>query len=214
VLWEKGDALKAIQQGGWTFVVLQEQSTLGFEPRENEVPQINDPAMFFDYSRRFDAEIKKAGAKTVFYLTWSRRDSPQNQAKLTAAYTSIAKELDATLVPVGPAWEAALHERPTFALHQVDKAHPTPAGTYLAACVFYARLFHRDPAGLPRRIVDKPVDIEGRIFEAELDGVFSSPSTAELMNLSQSDARFLQAVAWKSTLKGEAEPKSLSMRQR
>jgi hypothetical protein len=196
-LWETGEALKAIQKGGWTYVVLQEQSTLGAGGSENGVPKINDPAMFFEYARRFDAEIHKAGAKTVFYLTWARRDSPQNQAKLTAAYTSIAKELSAVLVPVGPAWERSIAERPDLVLHQIDSSHPTRAGTYLAASVFYALLLKRDPAGLPARVTGKPVDMAGRVLEAESGGVFSSPATVALIDLTPDDARFLQAIAGK-----------------
>jgi hypothetical protein len=197
-LWEKGDAIKTIQQGGWTYVVLQEQSTLGQGRSINGIPQINDPAMFFEYGRRFDAEIRKAGAKTVFYMTWARHDSPQNQAKLSAAYTSIAKELGAILVPVGQAWEMSLHEKPNLALHQIDNSHPTPAGTYLAACVFYAVLLKRNPAGLPARVTGNPVDMEGRVFAADSNGLLSSPPTVELINLRQDDARFLQAIARKS----------------
>jgi hypothetical protein len=198
VLWDKGEALNAIQQGHWTYVVLQEQSTLGPGPTENGVPQINDPSRFFEYARRFDAEIKKSGAKTVFFLTWARQDSPQNQAKLTAAYTRIAQELGAILVPVGTAWQAALHDRPALALHQLDKSHPTSAGTYLAACVFYATLFRRDPTGLPARVVGKPVAMDGRVLEAESHGVFSSPSSVELINLAPDVARFLQTIAARS----------------
>ena len=197
-LWESGEALKAIQQGGWTYVVLQEQSTLGAGPRENGIPQINSPAIFFEYARRFDEEIRKTGAKTAFYLTWARRDSLQNQAKLTAAYSSIARELDAVLVPVGPAWETSIHEKPDLVLHQIDNSHPTPAGTYLAACVFYAVLLKRNPTDLPARVTSKPVDLAGRVFEAESNGVLSSPATVALIDLTLQDAHFLQAIAWKS----------------
>ena len=202
-LWENGEALKAIQQGGWTYVVLQEQSTLGAGPSEDGIPQIHDSSMFFEYARRFDAEIHKAGAKTVFYLTWARRDSPQNQTKLTAAYTSIAKELSAVVVSVGPAWETSIHERPSLPLHQVDNSHPTPAGTYLAACVFYAVLFKRNPAGLLARVTGKPVDMAGRVLEAESHGLVSSPATVALIDLGPDDAHFLQAIAWRFRLPGD-----------
>jgi hypothetical protein len=35
-----------------------------------------------------------------------------------------------------------------LALHDRDQSHPTPAGTYLAACVFLAALFNQNPVGL------------------------------------------------------------------
>lgn len=199
-LWDAGDALKIVRQGGWSYVVLQEQSALGDGPTdENGIPQISDPSTFYDYSRRFDSEIKGSGAKTVFYLTWARRDSPGNQSKLAAAYTSIAKERGGILVPAGLAWEAAIHEKPNQLLHQVDKSHPTPAGTYLTACVFYSVLFRKSPIGLPARFVGKPVDMKGHIFEAQSHDLLSSPAVAELVNLSPQDALFLQSIAWNVT---------------
>lgn len=195
-LWEKGDALKAIRQGHWTYVVLQEQSTLGQVP--GGLAGINDPATFYEYARRFDAEIRKAGAKTAFYMTWARQTAPQNQAKLTAAYTSIARELGATLVPVGEAWQAALRQDPSLALHQADHSHPTPAGTYLAACVFYATLVGRNPEGLPAQVVGRPVDIDGHVFDnGGAEGVHSSPPLADLIDLPANEAKMLQGVAWK-----------------
>ena len=45
--------------------------------------------------------------------------------------------------PVGDAWERSLAERPAIVLHDADGSHPSPAGTYLAACVFYAVLTGR-----------------------------------------------------------------------
>lgn len=210
-LWEQGDALKAIQEGGWTWVVLQEQSTLGQGPRVDGIPQINDPAAFYNYARHFDAEIKKSGAKTAFYLTWSRQDSPQSQAKLTAAYSSIATELSAVLVPVGTAWQVVVHEKPQLALYQTDKSHPTPAGTYLAACTFYATLFKRNPAGLPSHLVGSPVDMGGKVFDAQSGTVSSSPSQAELVNLTPEDAHYLQTIAWQSVQNHDARAKSSSL---
>ncbi len=97
-----------------------------------------------------------------------------------------------------------------LALHQMDKAHPSPAGTYLAACVFYATLFKRDPTGLPARVIGKPVDIDGRVLETEWHGVFSSPNTLELVNLAPADARFLQMIAWHASPEGEPRVKSRS----
>jgi hypothetical protein len=60
-LWEQGEALAAIKRGGWAFVVLQEQSTLGNAPMVDGKPQIADPKTFHEYARLFDAEIKIGG---------------------------------------------------------------------------------------------------------------------------------------------------------
>jgi hypothetical protein len=198
-LWEHGSALKAIQEGVWTHVVLQEQSTLGLALDLDGIPQISDPAVFHRYAFLFDTEIKRNGAKTVFYLTWPRQNAPQNQVKLTSAYGSIAQKLGALLVPVGPAWERVVRERPGLPLYQADRSHPTAAGTYLAACSFFTALFKRSPEGLPALVVDRPVDMDGHLFDAESQGpqrILSSPGRAELVNLQPDDARFLQRIAW------------------
>ena len=125
--WEQGTAKKAIQEGKWDFVVLQEYSLLPAQ----------DPERMYKYARQFDAEIKKNGAKTVLFLTWARRGQPEMQLSLDRAYYTLAKELDALVAPVGPAWQLALGLSPTIALHMDDGSHPTPTGTYLTACVFY-----------------------------------------------------------------------------
>ena len=137
--WEEGDARAAIARGGWDYVVLQELSTR---------PIADAPAMH-KYARLFDGEIKSAGAKTVFYMTWARFHEPEKQRAITRAYETIGKELNALVARVGPAWERVLEQRPGLKLHAEDRIHPTPAGTYLAACVFYATITGDSPEGLP-----------------------------------------------------------------
>jgi len=192
-LWEEGQAVAAIKRSGWDYVVLQEQSTLGFAPMVNGLPTIADPKVFQEYARLFDAEIKKTGAQTVFYLTWARQNAPETQAQLSAAYQAIANELKAKLAPVGLAWAAALEQNPGLALHREDKSHPTPAGTYLAACVFYATLYEQSPAGLTGVVMGQSPEL--------LDGRIESEEMVELARLNAAEAKFLQQVAWDTVKK-------------
>ena len=136
--WDRGDALKLLEGSKWDFVSLQEQSTLPFK----------NPARMREYVSKFDEAIRKHGARTVLYLTWARQDAPERQAEITEAFTSAARETGALVVPVGPAWEAALRESPGLPLYDADKSHPSLAGSYLAACVFYSVLFRESPVGL------------------------------------------------------------------
>ncbi|MFQ5694804.1 MAG: hypothetical protein ACE5HB_02345 [Terriglobia bacterium] len=62
---------------------------------------LEDRERMFDYARRFDAEIRKAGAKTVLFLTWARAGRPQSQADLDWAYFDLGRELEAVVAPVG-----------------------------------------------------------------------------------------------------------------
>jgi hypothetical protein len=135
--FNKGLALASIRSREFDTVVLQEQSTL----------PVKGPARMAENVRLFDGPIREAGAKMVLYLTWARRHAPESQAAITGAYTSIGRELGATVVPAGVAWERVLTEHPGIVLHDKDGSHPNLAGSYLAACVFFAVLFAESPVG-------------------------------------------------------------------
>ena len=177
--WEGGEALKALHQSKWDYVILQEQSLL----------PINEPETMYKYARLFDAEIKKAGAKTIFYLTWARQNQPENQTKLNEAYLSIAKELGALVAPAGIAWQTAFREDAKLELHTQDQSHPNPTGSYLTACVLYAVIFARSPEGLTARIAGKSVDPATGQLRA---------TKSELVNLEKTAALALQRSAWES----------------
>src|SRR3954453_4937425 len=166
--WADGKALGQIRKGGWDFVVLQKHRLRPRQVREK----------MYTYAKRFDDEIRKVGAKTVFYETWARKNRPEMQSGLDAAYTGIAKEVTALVAPAGLAWQAALQDKPDLSLHIADLSHPTPAGSYLNACVFYETFFGRSPEGLPRTIRNAA----GKV----------------LVDLSESDATLLQHAAYET----------------
>jgi hypothetical protein len=136
--WNAGRAAKEIETGRYDYVVLQEQSTL----------PVKNPKRMAENARLFDDVIKRAGSKTVLYMTWARRHTPEAQQAITDAYNTIGEELGAIVVPVGSAWQQflATHDRPV--LHDRDQSHPTLAGSYLAACVFVVVLLKENPVGI------------------------------------------------------------------
>jgi hypothetical protein len=146
--WNAGHALKAITEGEYDFVVLQEQSTL----------PVKNAKRMHENIRLFDEAIKDTGAKMILYMTWARRNAPEAQKTISDAYTSIGQELGATVVPVGLAWQRfhRSHDQPL--LHDRDESHPTLAGSYLAACVFIAILFNENPVGIKAEIPGLPDD--------------------------------------------------------
>jgi hypothetical protein len=136
--WNSGRAAKAIETGGYDYVVLQEQSTL----------PVKNPKRMAENVRLFDELIKRAGSKTVLYMTWARRHTLEAQQAIADAYHSIGAELGATVVPVGLAWQSFLAQHDKPVLHDRDGSHPTLAGSYLAACVFLAVLLNENPVGI------------------------------------------------------------------
>ena len=156
--WNKGDAQKAIQRASYDYVVLQEQSTL----------PIKNPLRMHENIRLFDQEIKDSGAKTALYLTWARQNAPETQKAITNAYKAIGEELGAAIVPAGAAWHDFIRKHRSPALHDQDKSHPSLAGSYLAACVFFSVLFGSSPVGI----------------------------SSDIKGLPQADAELLQETAW------------------
>src|SRR5262249_14142423 len=135
-------APKAISEGGYNAVVLQEQSTL---PVKNAGRMRENVLLFTE-------AIRAAGATAVLYMTWARQHAPETQQAIADAYLGVGRETGAPVVPVGLAWQGFLrkHDRPI--LHDRDRSHPSPAGSYLAACTFLAVLFGENPVGLPRDV--------------------------------------------------------------
>jgi hypothetical protein len=134
----------------WDYVILQEQSVRPSIPAERE-------ERMYPAARALDSAIADQGAGTVLMMTWGRRDGLREagftdygamQTQLATGYTTIGAELGALVAPVGLAWGEALRQRPNIGLWDTDGSHPAPAGSYLAACVFYAVLFEESPEGL------------------------------------------------------------------
>jgi hypothetical protein len=66
---------------------------------------------------------------------------------LAEEYVNIGNELGDLVIPVGIAFEQAVAGRPELAMLARDGQHPSAAGTYLAACTFYAALYGKSPVG-------------------------------------------------------------------
>ena len=93
--WNAGTAAEGDSRGWLRLCGPQEQSTL----------PIKNAARMRENVRLFDEAIKAAGSKTVLYMTWARRHAPDTQKAITEAYASIGRELGATIVPAGVAWQ-------------------------------------------------------------------------------------------------------------
>jgi hypothetical protein len=145
--------LEKLKQQKWDYVVLQEQS---------EIPAVASSRRQSMYPavRKLVAQIRALGAQPVLFITWGHRDGlPQASEKsyqemqdqVEIGYTGIAQELGVLAAPVGSAWQKARAQAAPIDLWQADGSHPNEQGTYLAACVFYATIFHESPEGLSDR---------------------------------------------------------------
>jgi len=187
--WEKGGGPRLLGEEKWDYVVLQDQSTLGMDYWVEGKDHVNSDVLFRPYAEKWAAAIRQAGGTPVFFLTWAAKGAPEDQAALTYAYTRAAKETGSLLAPVGMAWEAVRREKLDVGLFSEGHgSHPSPSGSYLAACVLYAAVFHQSPVGLPSKVVGTPVNLDTELAEVG--------KSAALVDLMPEDADILQREAW------------------
>ncbi len=133
----------------WDAVILQNQS---FHP-------VKDPVAYRQAVMDMRSFLQP-GQKIFLYETWAYKDQSEKLVKTELTYSamytrmvqscrSAADATDAIVVPVGEAF-AHIHDlHPEIELYNPDGSHPSPAGTYLAACLFFAKLTGRAPLLLP-----------------------------------------------------------------
>jgi hypothetical protein len=142
--WARGDARRAIAEGGWSVVVLQQGPSA--------LPE--SQAHLREFTKRFDGEIRRAGARTALYMVWPAEARRRDFDGVSGSYTRAAADVNALLLPVGDAWRAAWRRDPEAPLYGPDRFHPSPLGSWLTAIVIY------------QQITGKPVQVPESGFHA------------------------------------------------
>ncbi len=151
--WAKDAKLsEKIKTGSWDYVVLQDQS---------QVPSLPGRFVmgFHESSVTLDGRIRAAGAKTVFFMTWGRRDGDKQnkninptfekmQARLSRSYRDAATKLKARVVPIGEVFAEIKKKHPALfpKLYKGDGSHPDRLGAYAVAYSFGWVIAGIDPA--------------------------------------------------------------------
>ena len=146
----------------WDFIVLQEQSNTPCLCREE----------FQESAVKLSKKIRENGAVPVFYQTWSYRDHSDMLALINMgheefflglkdSYEEAAHNAEGLLVPVGDAFFAAEKGNPDIDLMEEDNYHPSLAGSFLAACMFFLKFTGQEklpeyvPEGLNKETAEK-----------------------------------------------------------
>ena len=137
--WNQGPARAEIAKGGWTAVVLQQGPSALPESR----------VLLRDYTKRFAAEARKAGARTALYMVWPARARAADFDDVSRSYALAAQDVDGLLLPAGDAWREAWRLDPSLALYGGDGFHPSGLGSYLAALAVWRGLSRASVVGLP-----------------------------------------------------------------
>lgn len=146
-------SLDKIAEGGWDFVVLQEQG---------QIPALEDPGAdtFFsavDYLVGYIYQFNDC-AIPLLYLTPARENGDEDncadwppvctyagmQELLAERYFEACDTHRAWSSPVGVIWEEVLSET-DINLYDPDGIHPSLEGSYLIAATMYVAMFEKDP---------------------------------------------------------------------
>jgi len=164
-----------ISEGEFDIVVIQNHS----------MRALTKPDSMLFYGEQFGRLIKKSGAKTYIYSTWSRKFDPYMVKTISRVDSLLAKNIGATIVPAGLTWAKAMHMRPDLPLYEDDNSHPSPLGTYLNACLFYSVITGNTPVGLPNRLVTTDADGEKLYIniQSASDALFCQKVVADVLGL-------------------------------
>ena len=171
--WHEANLALQSRLDHWDVAVFQGNST---EPVD-EKPENRE--YFALSARRMAAAAQQAGTQVLYFMTWAPKDAPGQTARLAEAYLEIAGKTGGTVAPVGLAFARARQEAAAPDPYFVDGRHPSLAGTYLAACVFFAVLYNRSPDG-------------------------GAPATGS--DMTPADATTLQRIAWQTVCDFRAGP--------
>ena len=162
-----------IKEGDFDVVVLQNHSRSTIDRLDS----------LMHFGQLLAGKIQEKKAAIYLYMTWAREWDPYMQQPIKEGYEQLAKKINATIVPVGPAWERARTLRPGFPLYDDDGSHSSPLGTYLSACVFYGVLTGQSPIGLPNRLITK--DAQGETLylniQSNENALFCQKVAAEII---------------------------------
>lgn len=149
--WDSGADTALLSGSHFDWMVLQDQSQ---EPSFDLSVLETD---LYPYVTQLDAAGRDAGTRAMLYLTWGRQNGDLEnvpgdtydamQDRLIRGYETIAARLHVPVAPVGIAWRTTRQQQPQLQLYQSDGSHPSEAGTYLAACVFFQMLYGRSAVG-------------------------------------------------------------------
>ena len=152
---ENENLLKLLKEGGWDYVVLQEQSANPAKPTGMVAQEV------YPYAQKL-CELARKGspkAKIIFYMTWGHKygnlqQQVENyplddtyagmQERLKTSYLEMAYDNNAWCAPVGMAWKQVREERPYCILYKPDMSHPSVRGSYLAANVLFATIWQKN----------------------------------------------------------------------
>lgn len=137
--YRQGDAVAALKNETWDFVVMQQGPT--------SLPE--DAEDMTNWAKVFAPLIHKAGARPAMYMVWPSIDRISYFDAIHEHYSDTAYAIKSMFIPAGEAWREAWRRDPKAPLYSFDQFHPSEAGSYLSALSIYGMLYGVAPQKLP-----------------------------------------------------------------
>lgn len=135
----------------WDYVIIQQGSGQVAFPENHKyiLPDIRElkNRILDNYAKTrilffMDISMKKGLYWYKKYYTYA-----ESQDMLCRGTLKITKELDFIVAPVGRAWAGIVKDHPAIDLYHPDEVHPSYAGSYLQACIYFAAIFRESAVG-------------------------------------------------------------------
>jgi hypothetical protein len=87
--------------------------------------------------------------------------------RISAKYKALAIDFDALLSPVGLVFEKLYFKHHIKTLYKPDNGHPSPLGSYAAACSFYSVIFKERVSHTPQAYlkIKKHNEVESLVWK-------------------------------------------------
>ncbi len=137
--WNDQRATRALDGGGWHFVILQQGPSALLSSRDN----------LRVWAGKFNERIRAVGGRPALYMVWPEAARISEFDNVRQSYWLAAKDIGGLFLPAGNAWRAAWKREPGLVLYGPDGFHPSLLGTYTAALVITSKITARSAIGMP-----------------------------------------------------------------
>lgn len=138
-------SLDVISEGGYEYVILQDQSTQAARYGRDSQKDV------MDYTGTIAAVIRhfSPDCKFIYEQTWAFLQEDYGgfgsyeafDSCATAGAKALADKIGATVSPIAQAFAVVRSERPDIVIYSTDDHHPAAYGAYLKSCVNYLVIF-------------------------------------------------------------------------
>jgi hypothetical protein len=141
--WNDARAPRAIDRGGWHFVILQQGPSALLSSREN----------LRIWAAKFNERIRAVGGRSALYMIWPEAARIGEFENVRQSYLMAAQDINGLFLPAGDAWTVAWRRNSALKLYGPDDFHPSVLGTYTAALVIASKITSRSAVGMPTDFV-------------------------------------------------------------